>query len=64
MVHEAGVLALTGKAADAVQMITRDLRMAVNGINVCIPSLLIIFGEQPMPTLANSMMLGAALAKR
>ena len=38
--------------------------MAVNGINTFVAVVLVIFGAVHMRNFANSMMLGAALAKR
>ena len=38
--------------------------MAVNGSNMVLAVVVITFGSRLMPSLANSMRLGAALAKR
>ena len=65
MMHRGCVLALTGKASDAVQMIDlRDRRIAVNGSNTVDAVVFVISWRGPMRNLANSMTLGAALAKR
>ena len=59
------VLALTGKASDAVQMITSaHCRIAVNGNNSLDRRCTCHIWREPMLILANSMMLGAALAKQ
>ena len=59
------LLALTGKASDAIQHAhLRDRCMAINGINTMVAVLSFTFGESLCGTWANSMTLGAALAKR
>ena len=59
------LLALTGKASDAVQMITSGIsRMAVNGSNIMHAVCIYHIWRGPMRNLANLMTLGAALAKR
>ena len=62
MLVQGCVLALTGKASDAVACDhLGDHRMAVNGSNSVRAILLIVLGEALMLNSANSMMLGAAL---
>ena len=59
------MLALTGKASDAVHMITSGITASrVNGNNIVDAIVLIIFGERPCENSVNSMTPGAALAKR
>ena len=59
------VLALTGKAADAIQAINAGIAgSAVNGSNGMAYGLPVPSWLWPMQRLGNSMMLGAALAKR
>ena len=63
-VHQGCLLVLTGKAADAVQMITSGhRRMAVNGSNKILCRCIYHIWREPMRNLANSMTLGAVLAK-
>ena len=65
MVIQGYVLALTGKAADAVRMITSGIGcIAVNGSNIVDAVVACHIWPGPMRNLANSMMLGAALTKR
>ena len=60
-----GLLALTGKASDAVQMITSGIDcMAVNGSNSVDAVVSCHIWREPMRNSANSMTLGAASAKR
>ena len=48
MLMQGCVLALTGKASDAVQMITSgSQRMSLNGSNAVDAILFVIFGEGP-----------------
>ena len=65
MLGRGWLLGLTGSASDAVQMITSGITAwRSTGATQCFTVVVIIFGEQPMLSLANSMTLGAALAKR
>ena len=62
---QGSVLAMTGKAVGrGSHDHLRDDCMALNGSNIVGAVVSIIFGEQPMQISANSMTLGAALAKR
>ena len=65
MSNQGCVLALTGKASDAVQMITSGITAwRVNGSNIVHAVGTYHIWREPMRNSANSMMLGAALAKR
>ena len=65
MMNQGCVLALTGKASDAVQMITSGITAcAVNGSNNVGCRCICHIWRGPMRNSANSMTLGAALAKR
>ena len=58
-------IALTGKASDAVEMITSGIAAYRSTGATCVRAVaFIIFGERAMQNSANSMTLGAALAKR
>ena len=47
MLFQGCVLALTGKASDAIQMINRrDHRIPVNGSNTVVPHVFVILGER------------------
>ena len=59
------LFALTGKASDAVQMITSGIAaLRSTGTTFWMPLSLVISWREPMRNSANSMTLGAALAKR
>ena len=58
-------LALTGRASDAVRMISSGITAyRSTGATNLDAVVLIIFGDEPMRNSADSMMRGAALAKR
>ena len=65
MLQQGCVLALTGKARDAVQMITSGITAFRSTGATCVDAVGIShIWREPMRNSANSMMLGAALAKR
>ena len=64
MLHQGCVLALTGKASDAVQMITSGSPHGGQREQPCVRRFICHIWRVPMRNSANSMTLGAALAKR
>ena len=63
--NEGCVLALTGKASDAVQALTSGITaFRSTGATAFVPLHLSNIWRAPMPNSDNSMMLGAALTKR
>ena len=64
MMNQGCLLALTGKASDAVQMITSGITACGQREQRLWMPLYLSYLARPMRSLANSMTLGAALAKR
>ena len=65
MVQQGWLFALTGKASDAVEMITSGITAyRSTGATLLDAVVLYQIWQEPMRSSANSMTLGAALAKR